>query len=382
MMQRPRLRPPTLAGLGAAVLVVGGSCAGPGSRPAQERIVSLQPFAAARAPYSPKRGIALVSDSVACVVDGYHVEIYCTNPDDELWKFGRKGEGPGELQTPLLRRGPGGTVAAFDLRLKRVSVFQTGSTGATTLVSSSQMPRIIPATPLSSVVAGRYYNSGHRRRHEAEVDVSTGRFIWDKYFSPELVQCGDGAIPQITSLGSGHPLPGGGIVFVACQGQKIVWFADRDDSRPSAVIDSPTFRLTYPSEREVARYIEGVRAMTGGAVEPSRTEVEEFRSEPRPWSRLSGHTVDEDGRLWVATTRDREEFSYSDVYGDRADAGTVRVRHSMVAFDRLGSRLVVLVDRPLERDDPNGVARRGIDWYDVSGLQFTSGETAPQKPIG
>lgn len=367
----------------AAILVVGSSCAGPGSRPAQERIVSLQPFAASRAPYSQLRGIALASDSVACVVDGYNVEIYCANPQDRLWKFGGEGEGPGEFKgNPLLRRGPGGTVAAFDLRLDRVSVFHTESTGATTLVSSSQMPSIIPATPLSSVVAGRYYDSGHRRTHDVEVDVSTGRFIWERYFSPQLVQCGDGAVPQITSLGSGHPLPGGGIVFVACQGQKIVWFADRDDSRPSAVIDSPTFRLTYPSEREVARYIEGARAMTGGAVEPSRTEVEGFRSEPRPWSRLSGHKVDDQGRLWVATTRDREEFSYIDVYRDRAYTGTVRVRHSMVAFDRLGSRLVVLVDRPLEDDDPGGVPRRAIDWYDVSGLQFTSDGTGQVRPSG
>lgn len=344
-------------------------------------MLALEPFAESRAPYSQSRGIALLSDSVACVVDGYNVEVYCANPQDRLWTFGRRGEGPGEFRGSLiLQSGPGGTLAAFDLRLKRVTVFQTSSTGPTTVVSSSPMPALIPVTPLSPTVAGAYYNRQLGRRHQVEVEAATGQFVWERFFSPGLVQCGEGVTPDVTTLGLGHPIPGGGLVFVTCQGQKTVWFESRDDRIPSAVIDSPTYTANYPSERDVTTYIQGVKAMTGGAVEPSRADLDEFRSKAVPWSRMSGHTVDDRGRFWVAITRDREEFSYIDVYEAQAYVGTVRVRHSMVAFDRLGSRLVVLVDRPLGDDDPGGVPRRGIDWYDVSGLSFTSLE-ATTDPV-
>lgn len=363
------------AGVAAVVAVLTTSCASPDPRLAQERVVSLEPFAESRSPYSQLRRIALVSDSVACVVDGYQVEVYCADPMDRLWKFGRKGEGPGEFRgSPLLRRGPEGTIAAFDLGLRRVSVFRTGRVSGTTFMSSVPMPRIIPATPLSSLVEGTYYNREDGRRYQAEVEVGTGRIGWERFFSPELVECTDGVVPDPTTLGNGHPIPSGELVFVTCQGQKVVWFENRDDSLPSAVAASPTFTVTYPSESEVATYIEGARAMTGGVVEPSRAQVAEFRRKPKPWSQATGHTVDKQGWFWVATTRDREEFSYIDVYGDHTYIGTVRVRHSMVAFDRLGSTLAVLVNRPLENDDPGGVPRRGIDWYDVSGLESTWGE--------
>ena len=366
----------------AAVLILGtSSCAGPNARSAQEFVLSLEPLAESRAPYSRSRGIALLSDSVACVVDDYNVEIYCASPQDRLWTFGRRGEGPGEFRGSLiLQPGPEGALAAFDLGLERVTVFQTSSTGPTTVLSSSPMPSLIPVTPLSSTVAGAYYNLQAGMLHQVEAEATSGRFVWERFVSPELVQCRDGVTSNATTLGIGHPIPGGGLVFVTCQGQKTVWFANRDDRLPSAVIDSPTYTENYPSERDVATYIQGMKAMTGGAVEPSRADLDEFRSKPVPWSRDSGHTVDERGRFWVATTRDREAFSYIDVYEAQAYVGTVRVRHSMVAFDRRGSGLVVLVDRPLRDDDPGGVPRRGIDWYDVSGLSFTSLE-ATSDPV-
>lgn len=374
----PRLAP---CGAAAVLTLATSSCAGPNARSAQELVLALEPFAESRAPYSYSRGIALLSDSVACVVDGYNVEIYCANPQDRVWKFGRRGEGPGEFGgSLLLQAGPGGTLATFDLRLKRVTVFQTLSTGPATIVTSSPMPSLIPVTQLSSTVAGAYYNRQLGRRHQVEVEVNTGRFVWERFFPPELVQCRDGVTPDATTLGIGHPIPGGGLVFVTCQGQKTVWFANRDDRLPSAVIDSPTYTANYPSQRDVATYIQGMKAMTGGAVEPSRADLAEFRSTVVPWSRMSGHTVDDRGRFWVATTREREAFSYIDVYEAQAYVGTVRVRHSMVAFDRMDDRLVVLVDRPLGDDDPGGVPRRGIDWYDVSGLSFTSLE-ATSDPV-
>ncbi len=50
----------------------------------------------------------------------------------------------------------------------------------------------------------------------------------------------------------------------------------------------------------------------------------------------------------------------------------MRVRQRAVSFDVFGSTLAVLVDRPVGPDDPDGYPDRGIDWYDISGLEFGS----------
>ena len=79
---------------------------------------------------------------------------------------------------------------------------------------------------------------------------------------------------------------------------------------------------------------------------------------------------DEQDRLWVLTNRERDQFSYLDIYMGPEYAGTVLVRHRAVGFDVLGSTLAVLVDRPVGPDDPDGFPDRGVDWYDISGLEF------------
>ncbi len=87
------------------------------------------------------------------------------------------------------------------------------------------------------------------------------------------------------------------------------------------------------------------------------------------------------GRLWVLTNWDREEFSYLDVFGRSEYAGTVRVRHRAVGFDVLGSTLAVLVERPVGEDGADGFPDRGIDWYDVSGLEFGVADEEAADPI-
>ena len=72
--------------------------------------------------------------------------------------------------------------------------------------------------------------------------------------------------------------------------------------------------------------------------------------------------------LWIATQRDRDEFSYLDLYdpAEAAFVGGVRVGDRIEGFDLLGSTLVVLVERQLPPNDPDGIADRAVDWYDVS----------------
>lgn len=76
---------------------------------------------------------------------------------------------------------------------------------------------------------------------------------------------------------------------------------------------------------------------------------------------------DEEGRLWIATQRDRDEFSYIDVYlpGDVTYFGSVRIDGRLLGFDLVGATLAVVVERRITADDPDGIPDRAVDWYDV-----------------
>ena len=76
---------------------------------------------------------------------------------------------------------------------------------------------------------------------------------------------------------------------------------------------------------------------------------------------------DSKDRLWYATTRDRDDFSYLDVWVETTYAGTVRIRDRLMAYDILGSTLVAFVERKPGRD---GIAAGAIDWYDIADLEF------------
>ena len=106
-----------------------------------------------------------------------------------------------------------------------------------------------------------------------------------------------------------------------------------------------------------------------------RCELEEFRSTPKRYG--VHYRVDDQDRLWVLTERDREEFSYLDIYVGPELAGSVRVRQRAVSFDVFGSTLAVLVDRPVGPDDGDGYPDRGIDWYDIGELEFEAPANSP-----
>ena len=67
--------------------------------------------------------------------------------------------------------------------------------------------------------------------------------------------------------------------------------------------------------------------------------------------------ADDQGRLWIATNRDRDEYSYLDVHVDREHAWTVRVQSRLMGFDVRDSTLVVLAEQA--GDFPSRV----VDWY-------------------
>ena len=150
------------------------------------------------------------------------------------------------------------------------------------------------------------------------------------------------------------------MVFVLCRGH-LVFFAGRED--PSGtLIQAPRYVEEYPSDEEVEEYMESAGIFAN---------EEFFRSMPKPY--LRGPVVwDDHDRLWVVTTRGRNDgVSYLDVYSSGGEyRGAVRVRHDAQAINIRGSILAVLVDRPAGPEDADGYPDRGVDWYDIGGLEL------------
>lgn len=135
------------------------------------------------------------------------------------------------------------------------------------------------------------------------------------------------------------------------------------------VLQALTYTGELPNERDIEQRSEASRptGRFGGGM--SREALEEYRNTPKNYHLLLGEQkFDDRGRLWIATQRDRDEFSYLDVYDPAGAAfvGSVRVSDRIMGFDLLGSTLVVVVERQLSPDDADGIPDRAVDWYDVS----------------
>ena len=164
--------------------------------------------------------------------------------------------------------------------------------------------------------------------------------------------------------------PDGGMVFtMLCRGQ-MLFVADRDDDG-GTLVQAPTYVREFPNQRDIERYLDGCGPglPSPGFFRPA-CALDVFRRTPKAYAAPDHFWIDDVGRVWVLTNRDREEFSYLDVFTGPDYSLTVRVRHRAVGFDVLGHTLAVLVDRPVGPDDPDGFPDRGIDWYDISGVEF------------
>ena len=362
--------------LSALVVLIAVSCdaAEPGVA-----AIPLSPLASAPAPLSRNADVTLATEEMACVIDDYQSRIHCIHRDGgQEHVFGRRGQGPGEFRnTPRdIIRGPDGTIGV--LSVNSMAVFEPS--GA--LVSDVRFPGVFsPIAPFDSAVTGAVIDIKSRSpikleyRH-LEVDVGTGDILWERVFPADLVdeaQCArpsrrEGASPP-TSLGPARMLSSGAMSFHACPG-RFLFIADRNDDT-GTLVQPPLYTPEYPGQKDVERYLERC-----GPPSPmffrAPCEVDGFRSRAKSYSVHAWG--DEQDRLWVLTNRDREEFSYFDVYNGPEFAGSVRVRHRGMSFNVLGSTLVVLVERPVASDDPDGLPDRGIDWYGIDGLAFGSRE--------
>ena len=77
-------------------------------------------------PLSESDAVALLADErIACVADSYETRVRCVDREGAVvGVFGRRGEGPGEFESPAyLARGEEGTVGVHDRGLGRFTVF-------------------------------------------------------------------------------------------------------------------------------------------------------------------------------------------------------------------------------------------------------------------
>ena len=337
--------------------------------------IRLAPVVSSEAPLSVNAYVALATEATACVLNDYETQVHCIyRGGGQADVFGRPGGGPGEFQTRprSVTRGPDGTVAVIGYNW--VVLFEpSGRFVADVRVPlnirlSASADSVLMGSQLEIDRPSRVINTRH-----LEVDLATGKVLWEGYFPTSIAAQAD-CPPRVSSfsgstyptLGNARRFPSGGIIFFAlCRGQLL--FLSHPDDESGIVMQPPLYTLEYPTRRDVERYLEGCE-LPASRILGLPCEVERFRRTPKHYG--IHYWVDDQDRLWVLTDRDREEYSYLDVYTGPEFSGSVRVRHRAVGFDVLGSTLAVLVDRPVGPDDPDGIPDRGIDWYDIEGLEF------------
>ena len=358
----------------AAILALAATaCQNEPARNAVPTPLALLPAAVSPAPLSVSKSIALTDEETACVVDSFEVQVVCRGREgEEVVAFGREGDGPGEFHSlSLVARVSLGRLGVVDGRLNRLTIFNASGDR----VSEVALPPmyladgIRRATVFGSEVDLAAFSPGDSilTRIYSAVDINLGEFTWKRGDLNGIAdtECG--------GLDKGVPRPGAGYVFWACRRELI--FLDDRDANAAMVVTSPAYQEELPSERDVEAFAEGLTRLGGRMAMPrsaTNPYVETFREEPNRWFNVPGALAyDSKDRLWVATTLDRDTFSYFEIWIGTEYAGSVRVRDRAMGFDLFQNTLAVLVER---QPGPDGIAPRGIDWYDISDLDCRASE--------
>lgn len=323
-------------------------------------VTALVPVTSSSAPITTQFDIAIVSHEIACVIDSYESRIHCMNRDDgSVSVFGREGRGPGEFAgLTEIERGPGGQVAAIDIGEQRLTFF----TADGALVSETRLPDSFKPRQLrvNELFGFRLEIANFTPTFvPMAADANTGEALWER------TDLADAVGRECFSAAVGVSTPVGGLVYQVC-GNELAFFAHRD-APTATVVASPGYVEALPNERDVTLHVDLIGSLSRRPGGMSESEIEamaaEFRKTPKEWILKPGpFGFDDQNRLWVATTRNRDAYSYFDIWTGTEYAGAVRVRDRLMGFDIFGSTLVTLVERPLGDD---GIGVLAIDWYDI-----------------
>lgn len=334
------------------------------------------PLGTATVPYSENGTVAVLpGGSLACVVESYEFRIHCVDPTGRVvGTFGSEGSGPGELGWDLvsLIGGRGGMVGVIDNELKRFSVF----TPLGSLVTAIPLPGAAIALnalgAFGDTLSGIGLTGADPTRLAGglgvgglytvfDIEVATGRILHQQALPPVSVgvDCG--------SIHWGFPNRLGGWLYIACEGH-LVLLAENGETK---VIQSPTYTGELPTDADIALRIEEMKFLENLGLPPFSDErLERYRSTPKNYHmELGAERFDAFGHVLIATERDRQEFSYLDVFsaGELEYLGSIRIRDRLIGFDLVESTLVTLVERRYTQSGEEAlVPTRHLDWYDLA----------------
>jgi hypothetical protein len=329
---------------------------------------ALLPFASSSAPITASVDIVIVSEVIACVINSYETHIHCVDrSSDSVTVFGREGEGPGEfVSLSGIWRSRDGHVVAMDLAQERLTFFTPdGTLVSETRLPDAFQPRLLRGDQLFGIKMGiRFVDDELLPEYVSmAVDAYSGEILWERTDLADAVksECFNEAV--------GTSTPNGGLVYQACE-HELAFFAHRD-APTATVVASPSYVETLPNERDVSAYVNVISSLSRHPGGMSASEIEtmaaEFREKPKEWLlKPNSFDFDDQNRLWTATTRDRDTFSYFDIWSGTKFSGAVRIRDRLMGFDIFGSTLATLVDRPPDED---GISELAIDWYDLSEME-------------
>ncbi len=332
--------------------------------------IALSPFASQGAPISTSNDVAIISEEIVCLSNSYEFRIHCVDRiNGNATVIGGEGRGPGEFGAPPgIRRSRDGHVVAIDIREDRLTLFKPNGT----LVSETRLPSGFSPTLLRGdrlfgfELVLDFENEFQPSYVPMEVDVSSGEVLWKRADLAEAVdrECFNPAV--------GASTPDGGLVLQVCE-YELAFFSHKD-APTVTVVASPSYVEALPNERDLAAHIDDMSEIQS-IFERSFTEsqmdalVAEFLEKPKEWLFKPGtFDFDNQNHLWVATTRDRDAFSYFDIWTDTTYVGAVRVKDRLMGFDIFESTLVTLVERAPDKD---GVAERAVDWYDLGEVDWS-----------
>lgn len=347
----------------AFIALLATACGGPGDSPAPRYVEAL---ASAEVPASLSQSLVLLKGGIACVTETYWHRIVCADPGGESLAFGAEGEGPGEFLFPeVVLRAPEGMIGVLDTDLQRLSLFT--ETGDFVKVTAG-LPigfRGLERKAVGETLVGSYRDlSRNRSLFFAEIELATGHVLRERTFPLEedVLDCSTPSAAD-RRLSAGYSGSGRSLLFVACHGEFLVWYADRNDAEPAAIVRS-TYVERYPSDRDVASVLRTLQAEPWLA-----TSEEEVRATPKVW--YGPRLVDDRGRFWAVSHWEYVEevipgTSYIDMFDLTSEgpryALTLEVKDKAIGMDVLNDTLAVLV----ERDVGDVMPERRVDWYDVS----------------
>ncbi len=329
--------------------------------------VPLALVASTEVPLSHSESIALVREGTACVDDSFEFQVHCVTRNGRVvGVFGREGEGPGEFRSLWVARGPDGHVVVIDPTLSRLTIFRLD--GA--VVSETSLPavflglnlvddRIVGSRPDRSAETDRNDQYSVLTRHvPMELSALTGEMLWSR------TGMTNAASSDCLMLGEVGMSSAGGLVVRDCASPGgLAFFEDRDGE--GTVVRSPGYIEEFPNERDVDAYVSGLARLGGGSgsVPASLREAWSagFRDKPKGWYR-GPFKFDGQGHTWIATNRDRDAWSFIEVWAGSNYLRTVVVRDRLISYDLLGKTLVVLVERS---PGPDGIAKLAMDWYEM-----------------